>query len=426
MAITTHFIDDDWNLQNRLVRFAYVPAPHTAEVLSDVLVNSLYDWNIDRKLSTLTVDNCSTNDAMIHLVLDKISPSNFVKRGEFFHMRCCAHIVNLIVKDGMNAIYGSIEKIRDSVSFWVATPKREEKFEETCRQLNINYRRKLALDCRTRWNSTYLMLTSALPYREVFERLRHRESLYKVVPSDDEWEMANELVDKLEVFYSVTELFSGTLYPTTNLYFPKVCEMRLNLNEWLLSPNEMIHRMATNIISKFEKYWDQINEVMAVGAILDPRVKRRATNDDSSAFTLNVGHDEGSSKRKFNSIYLQFVEDTSEDCVAKTELDFYLEESVMVDKANLKKFDILGYWKNIGVKYPTLQKIARDFLAIPISTVASESAFSTGGRVIHAHRNKLDCELVEALICTQHWIHSSGKSGSKIPIPWDYVMDMEI
>ncbi|XP_052107451.1 zinc finger BED domain-containing protein RICESLEEPER 2-like [Arachis duranensis] len=166
--------------------FVYVPAPHTAEVLSDVLVNSLYDWNIDRKLSTLTVDNCSTNNAMIHLVLDKISPSNFVKRGEFFHMRYCAHIVNLIVKDGMNAIYGSIEKIRDSVSFWVATPKREEKFEETCMQLNINYRRKLALDCRTRWNSTYLMLTSALPYREVFERLRHRESLYKVVPSDDE------------------------------------------------------------------------------------------------------------------------------------------------------------------------------------------------------------------------------------------------
>ncbi|KAL4357179.1 hypothetical protein AHAS_Ahas09G0160800 [Arachis hypogaea] len=82
----------------------------------------------------------------------------------------------------------------------------------------------------------------------------------------------------------------------------------------------------------------------------------------------------------------------------------------MVDKTNLEKFDILGYWKNIGVKYPTLQKIARDFLAIPISTVASESAFSTGGRVIHPHRNKLDCELVEALICTQHWIHSSGKS----------------
>ncbi|KAL4317509.1 hypothetical protein AHAS_Ahas15G0392200 [Arachis hypogaea] len=40
---------------------------------------------------------------------------------------------------------------------------------------------------------------------------------------------------------------------------------------------------------------------------------------------------------------LQFVKDTSEDCDAKTKLDFYLEESVMVDKTNLKKFVILGY-----------------------------------------------------------------------------------
>ena len=59
---------------------------------------------------------------------------------------------------------------------------------------------------------------------------------------------------------------------------------------------------------------------------LKARVKRRAKNDDNSASTLDVGHDEGSSKRKFNSIYLQFMEDTYEDCSTKTELDFYLEE----------------------------------------------------------------------------------------------------
>ena len=93
-------------------RFVYVPAPHTAEVLSDVLVDCLFDWNLDRKLSTLTVDNCSTNDAMIECVFDRISPSSFVLRGTLFHMRCCAHIINLIVRDGISTIYVSIEKIR--------------------------------------------------------------------------------------------------------------------------------------------------------------------------------------------------------------------------------------------------------------------------------------------------------------------------
>ena len=46
-------------------------------------------------------------------------------------MRCCAHILNLIVKEGLEIIKESVEKIRESVAFWIATPKRLEKFVET-------------------------------------------------------------------------------------------------------------------------------------------------------------------------------------------------------------------------------------------------------------------------------------------------------
>ena len=49
-------------------------APHTAKILSDILIECMLDWNLDRKLSTLIIDNCTTNDAMIERILDKISP----------------------------------------------------------------------------------------------------------------------------------------------------------------------------------------------------------------------------------------------------------------------------------------------------------------------------------------------------------------
>lgn len=39
------------------------------------------------------------------------------------------------------------------------------------------------------------------------------------------------------------------------------------------------------------------------------------------------------------------------------------------------KLDILIFWKSKQCQYPVLSHIARDILAIPISTVASESAF---------------------------------------------------
>lgn len=54
--------------------------------------------------------------------------------GTHIHMRCSAHILNLIVKIGLEVIKVAIDNIRESVSYWTTTAKRSEKFEEACRQ----------------------------------------------------------------------------------------------------------------------------------------------------------------------------------------------------------------------------------------------------------------------------------------------------
>ncbi|KAK3211882.1 hypothetical protein Dsin_016588 [Dipteronia sinensis] len=87
----------------------------------------------------------------------------------------------------------------------------------------------------------------------------------------------------------------------------------------------------------------------------------------------------------------------------KTELEYYLEEPVI---PRVENFDILTWWKVNASKYPILHCIARDILAIPVSTVASESAFSTGGRFVSPHRSRLHPKTVEALMCAQSWLWS--------------------
>ncbi|RLM78248.1 zinc finger BED domain-containing protein RICESLEEPER 2-like [Panicum miliaceum] len=65
--------------------------------------------------------------------------------------------------------------------------------------------------------------------------------------------------------------------------------------------------------------------------------------------------------------------------VEKSELDAYLEEELVREDEN---FEILSWWKTNSNKYPVLSVMARDVLAIPLSTISSESAFSLGGRIL--------------------------------------------
>jgi hypothetical protein len=85
----------------------------------------------------------------------------------------------------------------------------------------------------------------------------------------------------------------------------------------------------------------------------------------------------------------------------RTELDKYLAEECEEDD---KKFDILQWWKAQSSRFPILSRLARDVLAIPISTVASEAAFSTSGRILDDFRTSLTPFMVEALVCTQDWL----------------------
>ncbi|KAK5811833.1 hypothetical protein PVK06_027206 [Gossypium arboreum] len=58
----------------------------------------------------------------------------------------------------------------------------------------------------------------------------------------------------------------------------------------------------------------------------------------------------------------------------KSQLNIYLEEPELDLNSQT---NVLDYWSKSSVRYNELSLLACDLLAIPISTVASESAFNT-------------------------------------------------
>jgi hypothetical protein len=93
------------------------------------------------------------------------------------------------------------------------------------------------------------------------------------------------------------------------------------------------------------------------------------------------------------------------EATSRCELQRYLEEGFHPCTPD---FDILQWWAVNSARYPILGNIARDVLAVPASSVASESAFSTCGRVITDHRTSLGPKTVEALMCYGDWIKHDG------------------
>ncbi|KAL7174274.1 hypothetical protein ACSBR2_033518 [Camellia fascicularis] len=263
---------------------------------------------------------------------------------------------------------------------------------------------------RTRWNSTYFMLSTALVYIDAFFCLRQRDSSYNSMPSENDWEVAKDICGRLDVFYNVIEFFASTTYPTINMYFPEVGELKIGLGEWIKCPNELIKKMASSMLDKFEHDWNVVHGIMSV-VVLDPRYKMKVSYEEIDQKKeicydlLDEYHCRKMDKETNYDISLSCVTESSQSRIqesqsnfdliinsnnnrksrnVKWELDHYIEDGVLPRTSN---FDILSWWRTNGLKYPTLQRIARDILAIPVSIVALEFAFNTSGRLLSPHRS---------------------------------------
>ncbi|XP_071907838.1 zinc finger BED domain-containing protein RICESLEEPER 3-like [Coffea arabica] len=64
LALTTHFVDEDWILQKRVLNFHHMPPPHGDPILAEKVIDLLRDWAVEKKVFTITLDNASYNDVI--------------------------------------------------------------------------------------------------------------------------------------------------------------------------------------------------------------------------------------------------------------------------------------------------------------------------------------------------------------------------
>ena len=106
-------------------------------------------------------------------------------RVKYVHMRCIAHIINLVVTEGLKEANASVKRVREAIRYVRNSPARLAKFKKFFDLLGIEYKSALSLDVPTRWNSIYLMLNTACSYDKVFKKYEECECAFWADLGDD-------------------------------------------------------------------------------------------------------------------------------------------------------------------------------------------------------------------------------------------------
>ncbi|CAJ2667944.1 unnamed protein product [Trifolium pratense] len=173
-----------------------------------------------------------------------------------FHMRCCAHVLNLVVGDGLKDLYPSVSSVRNAVRFVRSSPHMAGKFKECVEFAGIECKKLVCLDVST---------------RDYFD---DDES----PPSNFDWENVRAFVKFLKYFYEATIVFSVSTEASLHTVFPHLATIFIELRKSAINLNGYFATVAKDMLQKYNRYWGNIgnmNELIYFGVILDPRFKLR-------------------------------------------------------------------------------------------------------------------------------------------------------
>lgn len=453
LCLTCHYIDNEWKLQKKALNFLHFDTSPSGEEISETVMEKLNSWRLTKKLSTMIVDNCTHTEELTGYMLKFGRTKASLLNGDLFHVRGYAHVLDLVVQDGLEVISDIVDRIRDVIKYLKSSEEAMRKFQKLARFVQAP-EKSLLLDNKSNWKSTLSMLASACEFEVAFCHLAESDAQFcNLLPTD--FTEVKAICDCLDLFYNAIEKISDTKFPTANLYFNDACGIRLLLKDWSANPLSAVATIASEMLYKFEQYWDVTGKVMAIASVLDPRYKMKSieyffkliyngeyeakTKTEHihkiltslyneyyvrSAYTSNnhsllLGYDVRSGGRnngvgtsegglKSSRITLsdtqrgldQYLQQSSSDQSLKSDLDVYLEEAVHpLKEGHGDNFDVLGWWKFNEAKYPILSLVARDVLAIPISVPLDNK-----DRLVNQYLSSMDGEIVEGLFCAKAWL----------------------
>jgi hypothetical protein len=144
IGVTATWLNGSWDFQDALLSIEVLPSPHTAENISNSLLNIFEKWNILDKVFVATTDNGRNIKKAINLI-PNIS-----------HVSCAAHTLHLSVTKSLKSIPKFVKRVNNLILFFSKSPKQSSLLRKAQNQIGMDKTYEILSDVHTRWNSTYL------------------------------------------------------------------------------------------------------------------------------------------------------------------------------------------------------------------------------------------------------------------------------
>lgn len=418
LGVTIHYLKTEVTLTKGVIGVIPLEQNHTSEYIKDELLSVLQNFKINQSDITAVVTDSASN--MVNAINDIF--------GARKHIPCMAHILAHVVPDSLKRSYpieDIIKKVKSIVTLvrrsvvatdeLVRLQKRDGKTDGTIL--------KFKQDVPTRWNSTFYMIERFLQLRVYIYPVILKCPTSPEMITHEEFDILQDIVKILQPVELVTKEIGGDLYPTCSIMIPIIRCMTKTINDYIPITNNGAS-LKQNILLEIERRFCDIErrQILAISTILDPRFKKihfqRLMHVSSAIGYINtlmqriaddntnlVNNTSGilfdvENKENIWNLHDNLVASSNtprdEPGGINVELRQYLNQSVIS-----RHDDPLKYWQILKNAYPTLFKIAKQYLAVVATSVPSERMFSKAGLIKTDIRNRLSPTRLNILLFLQ-------------------------
>ncbi|KAI4799931.1 hypothetical protein KUCAC02_016469 [Chaenocephalus aceratus] len=376
----------------RVLQTLKAEVSQTGDNIAAEIGQCLEDFSLKGKVEVMTTDNAK---AMVNATTSAGIPLS---------LGCFAHTLNLSTQKAMNVptVGTMLAVIRPPIIFFRNSYVGKIVLKEKQKALD-RPSHNLILDCKTRWNSSYMMVERfveqypAIVAASFAETLKKKDSFKKLQRcTDKDIERMEHFLEVVKLPYMITVAMSSEKRPTSGQVLPMIDKLEVHLAE-KEEDEKFIKYIKSAIRNDLStRYQDDARgEFLQEATALDPRFK------GSPVVTVDVW-DRITNKIEVAQVQ---VKKEAEEGGAMPQLPLQVKQDGLRDtdtpppakKAKLTAMEEI-FQDEDDVMLPLLSTLARKYLIVPGTSVPSERVFSTAGDIVSATRATLHPDNVNMLL----------------------------